>query len=180
MRLSLLAIAALCATPLAAACDLNTTPTTPTQQVSVSGFLGKGIFSDSVVTGSPFQLVAADSSGQKTGRLIMAGDVVPPAGTYDIDNNRFPTGFSRLAVEFVRGLATTAELYETVGGSMALTAVAQDSIAGTLNLTLVLSAICASAQSPLSCQQLPNANKLLTLNGNFAVRRSAAAAFPPI
>ncbi len=187
MRLSLLRVAVLCAAPLAAACDLSTGPNTPLEQLTVSGFAGKGIFADSVglatCTGSqcmPFRVLAPDSSGQASGELLMFGDTIPPAGTYDLDGGHLPQGFSTLVVDFILARAGGGyELYQPYGGNMVITSVAGDSIAGTLGFSVMyLAATCTSPQLPLNCQQVIGVNKQLTLGGSFLVRRSPAGTFP--
>ncbi len=187
MRFSLLAIAAICAAPLTAACDLSTGPITPPEQVTVAGFAGKGIFADSVglatCTGTqcmPFRVLAPDSSGQASGELLMFGDTIPPAGTYDLDGGHFPQGFSTLVVDFILARAGGGyELYQPYGGNMVITSVAGDSIAGTLGFSVMyLAATCTSLQLPLTCQQAMGANKQLNLGGSFLVRRSPAGTFP--
>lgn len=181
MRVSPLLVPALCAACLTGACDLGTAPSTPVaQQVTVSGYLGKGIFSDSVATGAPFQLVASDSSGQAGGELVMLGDVAPPAGRYDLDTGQLPTGLSSLSVQFVHPTSSgTLELYSPAGGNMVITSIAGDSIAGTLAFSMLLTGTCVRAQGSLQCQGLAvAANRVLSLSGGFVARRAAGATFP--
>ncbi len=181
MRFSPLLLGALCAASLSAACELSTAPTTPVaQHVTVGGFVGKGLFSDSVATGAPFQLVASDSSGQGGGELVMVGDVVPPAGRYDLDTGQVPAGLSSLDVEFVHPTSSgTLELYIPASGNMVITSIAGDSIAGTLAFSMVLTGTCVRAQGTLQCQGASTAvNRILSLSGGFLARRTAGATFP--
>lgn len=182
MRVSpLLLLAAACAAPLAAGCDLGTAPPTVAPRVTVSGFTGKGVFSDSVATHAPFQLIASDSSGNGGGELVMFGDVVPPAGTYDLDAGSVPQGLSSLTVEFLHPLSPSLiELYQPAAGNMVITSITGDSIAGTLAFsTMVLAATCSGGLGNLSCGPVAVlGSKVLTLSGKFLARRTPGATFP--
>ena len=178
MRFSLLATAALCAAPVVAACDLNSASTTIPQPVTVAGYVGKGVFSDSVATNAPFQLIVADSSGQNGGELVMAGDVVPPTGTYDLDTGTFPAGLSSLSVEFLHPMSGgTSQLYQPSTGNMVITSIAGDSIAGNLAFAMVLTGSCAGPQGSLNCVPA-SGNGRLTLSGTFVARRAPGVNFP--
>ncbi len=181
MRRSLLPLAAASAVALVAGCELGTAPSTPVaQHVTVSGFVGKGLFSDSVSVNAPFQLIASDSSGQGGGELVMLGDVVPPAGIYNLDTGSVPQGFSSLTVEFVRPVGTGSfELYQPAGGSMDITSTVGDSIAGTLAFTMPVVGTCTGGPGALTCVPAASVGStVLSLSGRFLARRAPGATFP--
>jgi hypothetical protein len=172
-------LALLCLASLEAACDLPQ-PTAPsTQSVTVRGFAGRGLWSDSIASGgAPFQLIAQDSSGQGKGEFIMLGDTIPPAGTYDADNNQFPPGLSQLEVDFVRFAGDgTSELFQPAGGKMVITSITADSITGSLNLVMPLVATCTGNPGAVTCMGI-NSNTVLALSGSFVARRASANAVP--
>ncbi len=180
MRVSLLLLTASAAS-LSAACELSTAPTTPVaQQVTVSGFAGKGVFSDSVSANAPFQLIASDSSASGGGELVMLGDVVPPTGTYNLDTGSVPQGLSSLTVEFIRPVgAGSFELYQPAGGNMVISSTAGDSIAGSLAFSMPVVGTCTRTQGALSCLPVASVgSKVLSLSGNFLARRAPGATFP--
>jgi len=169
----------LCLAPLGAACDLQQPTGLSTQTVTVSGFAGRGLWSDSA-SDAPFELIAQDSSGKGSGELIMLGDVVPPAGMYDVDNNQFPAGLSELAVDFLRPTGGgTSELYQPAGGKMVITTISGDSITGSLNLVMPLTGICQDNAGAISCGP-SGSNTVLNLNGSFIALRVSADAVPAL
>lgn len=172
-------LALLCLVPLYAACDMQTTTAPSTRAVAVSGFAGRGLWSDSMATGAPFTLIVQDSSGQRGGELIMLGDTIPPAGTYDVDNNLFPAGLSQLAVDFVQPAGNgTTKLFQPAGGKMVITSISPDSITGSLSLVMPLTGICTGDVGAITGCTGTTENTVLTLTGKFVARHTSPEAVP--